>query len=153
MRNIFLIALFGQLLSIGNNAQAAEMSSEDRVKRIDVMNKYALGIDTKDYKLFRSIFSDDVEVNILYTPNYGTDNTVSIKGADNWVNYVDREISKFIVPNANYAVRVLCIDGHKFVNTNNYADIWKADGAGVALANSIVQMFEERDGKSLPTKC
>ena len=59
------------------------------------MFKYAIGIDTKDYKLFRSIFSDDVEVNILYTPNYGTDNTVNIKGADNWVNYVDSEISKF----------------------------------------------------------
>ena len=95
MRNIFLIALFGLFLSIGINAQSAEISSEDRFKIIDVMNKYALGIDTKDYKLFRSIFTDDVEVNILYTPNYGTDNTVNIKGADNWVDYVNSEISKF----------------------------------------------------------
>ena len=95
MRNIFLIALFRLFLSIGNNAQSAEISSEDRFKIIDVMNKYALGIDTKDYKLFRSIFTDDVEVNILYTPNYGTDNTVNIKGADNWVDYVNSEISKF----------------------------------------------------------
>ena len=65
----------------------------------------------------------------------------------------DRVISRFEVPKAEYAVRVLCIDGHKFVNTNNYADIRITVGAGVALANSIVQMFEERDGKSLPAKC
>ena len=95
MRNIFLVALLGLFVSISFNAQSAVISPEDRFKIIDVMNKYAIGIDTKDYKLFRSIFSDDVEVNILYTPNYGTDNTVNIKGADNWVNYVDREISKF----------------------------------------------------------
>ena len=74
MRNIFLVALLGLFVSISFNAQSAVISPEDRFKIIDVMNKYAIGIDTKDYKLFRSIFSDDVEVNILYTPNYGTDN-------------------------------------------------------------------------------
>ena len=95
MRNIFLVALLGLFVSISFNAQSAVISPEDRFKIIDVMNKYAIGIDTKDYKLFRSIFSDDVEVNILYNPNYGTDNVVNIKGADNWVNYVDSEISKF----------------------------------------------------------
>ena len=65
----------------------------------------------------------------------------------------DRVISEFKVPGPDYMVRVLCIDGYKFVNTNNYEDIWKADGAGVTLANSIIQMFKERDGKSLPAKC
>ena len=95
MRKLFLMAFLGLLITTGFNVQSKTVSAESRFEIIDVMNKYAIGIDTKDYKLFRSIFYDDVEVSIVYTPNFGTGNTVNIKGADNWVNYVDSEISKF----------------------------------------------------------
>ena len=95
MRKLFLMAFLGLLITTGFNVQSKTVSAESRFEIIDVMNKYAIGIDTKDYKLFRSIFYHDVEVSIVYTPNFGTGNTVNIKGADNWVNYVDSEISKF----------------------------------------------------------
>ena len=95
MHKLFFIAFFSFSIIFGFNVQSKTVSAESRFEIIDVMNKYAIGIDTKDYKLFRSIFTEDVEVNIVYTPNFGTGNTVSIKGADNWVNYVDSEVSKF----------------------------------------------------------
>ena len=34
----------------------------------------------------------------------------------------------------------ICVDGYKFIQNSNYG-------------TSMVQFFEERDGKSLPTKC
>ena len=34
----------------------------------------------------------------------------------------------------------ICVDGYKFIQNQNYG-------------TSMVQFFEERDGKSLPTKC
>ncbi len=95
MRNLFLTAFFGLFISLSFNATSQTISAESRFEIIDVMNKYAIGIDTKDYKLFRSIFTDDVEVNIVYTTNFGTDTAVTINGADNWINYVDSEIGKF----------------------------------------------------------
>ena len=49
------------------------------------------------------------------------------------------------MPNVKSAIRLVCIDGHKFVHLNDYEY--------ESLSNSIVQMFEERDRKSLPVKC
>ena len=64
-------------------------------------------------------------------------------------------LSKFTVPSAKYVVRVLCVDGYKFVNTNNVvvrkSRVDTADS--ISTTNSIVQIFEEIDGKSLPAKC
>lgn len=42
------------------------------------------------------------------------------------------------------ALRVICIDGYKYLNTSNDRQ---------NRANSTIQMFEERDGKSLPVRC
>ena len=56
MRKLFLMAFLGLLITTGFNVQSKTVSAESRFEIIDVMNKYAIGIDTKDYKLFRSIF-------------------------------------------------------------------------------------------------
>ena len=93
MRNLILTIFLGLLMTLNFSAYSKNIDAESRFEIIDVMNKYAIGIDTKDYVLFRSIFADDVEVSIVYTSNFGTGNTVNIKGADNWVNYVDGQIS------------------------------------------------------------
>ena len=46
---------------------------------------------------------------------------------------------------ASFIVSALCIDGYKFVMSK---------GGGVGFGSrSMVQIFEERDGKSLPAKC
>ena len=96
MRNLILTIFLGLLIIFNLNAYSKNIDAESRFEIIDVMNKYAIGIDTKDYTLFRSIFSDDVEVSIVYTSNFGTGNTVNINGADNWVNYVDEQISIYL---------------------------------------------------------
>ncbi len=95
MKNFFITLIFGIFISFNFSIYSKNIDAETRFEIIDVMNKYAIGIDTKNYPLFRSIFSDDVEVNIVYTSNFGSENNVYIKGANNWVKYVDKEVSIF----------------------------------------------------------
>ena len=45
----------------------------------------------------------------------------------------------------NYWVNTLCVDGYKFVKIQS--------GSNTTATVSMVQFFEERDGKSLPAKC
>ena len=45
-----------------------------------------------------------------------------------------------------FSVNTFCIDGYKFVMS-------KGGGGKYASSRSMVQFFEERDGKSLPAKC
>ena len=78
MRNLILTIFLGLLITLNFSAYSKNIDAESRFEIIDVMNKYAIGIDTKDYVLFRSIFTDDVEVSIVYTSNFGTGNTVNI---------------------------------------------------------------------------
>ena len=51
--------------------------------------------------------------------------------------------------NGEVKFRTLCIDNHKYLNTSRNLII----PVSVALANATIQMFEERDGKSLPVRC
>ena len=46
---------------------------------------------------------------------------------------------------ASFVVNTLCIDGYKFVMS-------KGGGHGFG-SRSMVQFYEEREGKSLPAKC
>tara|TARA_B110000046_G_C12763372_1_gene301867 strand:+ start:276 stop:560 length:285 start_codon:yes stop_codon:yes gene_type:complete len=50
------------------------------------------------------------------------------------------------------AINTACIDGYIFVAYSDYTNAHGDDG-GNSTAVSIVQFFEERDGKSLPKKC
>ena len=43
----------------------------------------------------------------------------------------------------NYMASTICVDGYKFVSARIFRD----------TRVSMVQFFEERDGKSLPAKC
>ena len=63
-------------------------------------------------------------------------------------------------PTNSYAVNVLCIDGHKFVAANRVRwrspkgfDRFAPGQIREWISDSIVQMYEERDGKALPAKC
>ena len=51
-------------MTINFNAQTQELDVSDRFKIVETMNKYAIGIDTKDYELFRSIFNPISESSI-----------------------------------------------------------------------------------------
>ena len=95
MRKFFLFLILSFTMTMNFNAYAQDLAIEDRFKIIDNMNKYAIGIDTKDYKLFRSIFSDDVIVKIIYDPNWRGGGEVKLLGLNNWVDYVETAISKY----------------------------------------------------------
>ena len=77
------------------NAVAEVLSNKYGFEIIDVMNNYAKGIDTKNYDLFRSIFDENVEVNIIYDPGFRSGEPVSFDGIDSWVQYVENAINEY----------------------------------------------------------
>ena len=48
-------------------------------------------------------------------------------------------------------VKVLCIRGYSYLNS--YQQKYSIHTNNYAVAFNTIQMFEERDGKSLPVKC
>tara|TARA_Y100001978_G_scaffold5252_1_gene4369 strand:- start:3 stop:548 length:546 start_codon:yes stop_codon:yes gene_type:complete len=93
LKKILLTFIF--LIQIMGNTMASDLSVNDKFEIIDVMNNYAKGIDTKNYDLFRSIFDDNVEVNIIYDPSFRSGEPVSFEGIDSWVEYVENAISEY----------------------------------------------------------
>ena len=76
-------------------AMAEELTTSDRLDIIDVMSSYAKGIDTKDFDFYEKIFSEDVEVNIIYDPNFRSGGQVTLNGKEEWVSYVKEAVSKY----------------------------------------------------------
>ena len=93
IKKIFFILII--LIQLGGNVMAGELSVNDKLEIIDVMNNYAKGIDTKNYDLFRSIFEKDVEVEIIYDSCFRSGEPVSFEGLDDWANYVEKAISEY----------------------------------------------------------
>ncbi len=91
--------MFGIIISImifpNIYAEQNKINIEDKIAIVEVMNKYALGIDSKNYDLYRSIFIKNVEVKLLYNKGLPNENEVIIKGANNWVDYVEGAISRY----------------------------------------------------------
>ena len=84
--------IFGIIISImvfpNIYAEQNKLNIEDKIAIVEVMNKYALGIDSKNYDLYKSIFIKNVEVILLYDKGLPNENEVIIKGANKWVDYV-----------------------------------------------------------------
>jgi uncharacterized protein (TIGR02246 family) len=59
----------------------------DRIALMDVMLKYAKGVDQRDMALYASVFADDVEV-----VGFGPD---TYHGRDAWVNYVTEALKAY----------------------------------------------------------
>ena len=76
-------------------AMAEELTTSDRLDIIDVMSSYAKGIDKKDFDFYEKIFSEDVEVNIIYDPNFRSGGQVTLNGKEEWVSYVKEAVSKY----------------------------------------------------------
>ena len=93
LKKILLTLIF--LTQTMGNAMAGDLSANDKFEIIDVMNNYAKGIDTKNYDLFRSIFDDNVEVNIIYDSSFRSGEPVSFDGIDSWVQYVENAINEY----------------------------------------------------------
>ena len=65
------------------------------------------------------------------------------------LNRYDHGVEKAI---GDSGITTVCIEGYFFVTYSDYTAATGGDG-GNTIAVSIVQLFEERDGKSLPKKC
>lgn len=59
----------------------------DRIALMDVMLKYAKGVDERDLDLYRSVFADDVEV-VGFGPE-------TVRGGDAWTDYVRNALLRF----------------------------------------------------------
>ena len=95
MKNIIL-GIIILLITLPNAyAEQHELNVRDKIAIVEVMNKYALGIDSKNYDLYKSIFIKNVEVKLLYDKGLLNENEVIIKGANNWVDYVEVAISRY----------------------------------------------------------
>jgi ketosteroid isomerase-like protein len=59
----------------------------DRIALMDVMLKYAKGVDERDMALYRSVFADDVQV-VGFARN-------DIHGASEWMTFVERALAQY----------------------------------------------------------
>jgi hypothetical protein len=50
-------------------------------------------------------------------------------------------------------VQTICIDGHKFVYAFGWAARGTTRGVGAGGGVSIIQVYEERNGKVVPARC
>ncbi len=77
--------------------------AEDRIALMDVMLRYAKGVDERDMDLYRSCFADDVEV-FDFTPE-------PIKGADAWRDHVVGALEQFGATQHMMAPQLATVDG------------------------------------------
>ena len=61
--------------------------ASDRIAIQDVMLRYALGVDERDYELYRSCFADDVQV-----VDFGPE---PVDGAEAWLEHVKGALAKY----------------------------------------------------------
>lgn len=75
----------------------------DRIALMDVMLKYAKGVDQRDLDLYASVFTDDVEV-----VGFGAD---TFHGRDAWVSYVTKALEAFGPTQHMLGPQLATIDG------------------------------------------
>ena len=64
-----------------------------------------------------------------------------------------RLIKRDLLADESFAIRTICTDGYKFVTVRSL-DVRGIPGAGgVATGLSIVQFYENQNGKAVPAKC
>ena len=80
---IFLLLLF-----VNVEIKAGSLSTADRLDIIDMMNKYGLAVDNKDYDLLASLFSDDVEARLIFDPTFFGGEDIIINGKEDYLTYI-----------------------------------------------------------------
>ena len=78
MRNIIFGIIISLVVFPNIYAEQDQLNITDKIAIVEVMNKYALGIDSKNYDLYKSIFIKDVEVKLLYDKGLPNENEVII---------------------------------------------------------------------------
>lgn len=78
-------------------------SVADRIALMDVMCKYAKGVDERDLALYRSVFADDVEV-LGFGPE-------PVRGADQWLAYVEKALAAYGATQHMLGPQLATVDG------------------------------------------
>lgn len=77
----------------------------DRIACMDVMCKYAKGVDERDLDLYRSVFADDAEV-VGFGPE-------TYRGGDAWTAYVKQALARFGATQHMLGPQLATINGDK----------------------------------------
>ena len=75
----------------------------DRIELMDVMSKYAKGVDERDMALYRSVFADDVEV-VGFGPNV-------YRGIDAWAAFVETALAQYGATQHMLGPQLATVDG------------------------------------------
>ena len=82
----------------------------DRAEISDVQLRYATGVDMRDWKLFRSCFADEIEVD--FTSVFGGSGPRKVSG-DQWAEAARRTVSGFQTTQHMITNHVITVDGDK----------------------------------------
>ncbi len=88
MKKVINTFIFLLLLFINVEVKAASLSADDRLDIIDMMNKYGLAVDAKDYELLDSLFSEDIEARLIFDPTFFGGEDVIINGKKDYLAYI-----------------------------------------------------------------
>ena len=88
MKKVTNTFIFLLLLLINVEVKAASLSADDRLDIIDMMNKYGLAVDDKDYELLGTLFSEDIEARLIFDPTFFGGEDVIINGNEDYLAYI-----------------------------------------------------------------
>ena len=80
------------MMAVNFDARSEGLKLEDRFAISDVMNSYALALDTKDYPLLRSHFAVDVEVMMTFDSNSPDGGEIRLTGIEAWIEFVEKAL-------------------------------------------------------------
>jgi hypothetical protein len=120
---------------------------KDKLEIVEVMTKYAAGIDTLDFDLYSSCFSKNVELH-GFGVNKDNGEPKVIKGIDAWITYVKEAISKYSATQhllGNPLIKLT--DNKAYVRTDVQARHYLKDPEGAMFCLWAVYNTEmEKDG-------
>jgi ketosteroid isomerase-like protein len=76
----------------------------DRIALMDVMLKYAKGVDERDMTLYRSVFADDVQI-VGFARN-------EIRGAAAWMTFVEQALAQYGATQHMLGPQLATVDGN-----------------------------------------
>jgi hypothetical protein len=100
----------------------------DRVEISEVVYNYATGVDSKDERLFRSIWADEITVDGV-GGNFGESKPATLS-ADKWASIIIRRISKFAVTQHTLTNPKIEVDGDRakcvvYMQARHFVQGWK----------------------------
>ena len=86
---------------------------EDRTAISELMYRYGMSIDSRDWPALRSCFADEMEIDLAGTP-YGGGKLIAMSG-DQWLASIERIVSQFAVTQHMISPYHIKVDGDRAV--------------------------------------